>query len=82
MNEENIGKIIVAEPNINQYDGLDLKVYQEVIKQSDILVILVQHQEFVDLYRLISKDQIVIDVCGIFRLKHLSKKTKRVCKIV
>jgi len=77
LNEENIGKLIVAEPNINEYDGLDLMTYQDVIKQSDILVVLVQHQEFIDLYRLTSKDQVVIDACGIFRLKHLSKKPKK-----
>lgn len=77
LDDENIGKIIVAEPNISEYEGLDLMPYQDVINKSDILVVLVQHQEFIDLYRYISKDQIVIDACGIFRLKHLSQKPKQ-----
>jgi UDP-N-acetyl-D-mannosaminuronic acid dehydrogenase len=77
LQEDNIGKLIVAEPNISEYEGLDLKSYKDVVKQSDILVILVQHQDFVDLHRLISKNQIVIDACGAFRLKNISKNPKQ-----
>lgn len=65
VHKEGIGKLIVAEPNISEYDGLDLREYKDVIKQSDILVILVKHKEFSGLNNLITKNQIVIDACGI-----------------
>ena len=75
LNEEGIGEVIVAEPNIDKFEKLNLKSYQEVIKQADILVVLVQHQEFVDLFQLITKNQIVIDACGAFRIKDSSQES-------
>lgn len=77
LSEEGIGKLIVAEPNISELDGFDLQTYQDVIKQSDILVVLVQHQEFVDLFKLIPENQIVVDACGVFRSKDLSYESSK-----
>ena len=65
IQREDIGTLIVAEPNITQCDGLDLREYQDVIKLSDILIILVKHKEFSDIYLSISKSQVIIDTCGI-----------------
>ncbi len=65
------GTVIAAEPNILDYDGLQILPYQQVVEQADILLILVKHKEFYDLHQLIPKNTIVIDTCGIFSTRTL-----------
>ena len=39
-------KLIVAEPNIKQYKNLVIKNYNDVLKEADLVFILVSHKEF------------------------------------
>lgn len=71
LQQEINGRVIAAEPNIHDYDGLELLPYESVVEQADILVILVKHKEFDDLHRLIPKNTTVIDTCGIFSARIL-----------
>ena len=55
-------KLLVSEPNLLKYKELKLHHYEEVIKKSDLIFILVAHKEF----KLIkSDDKKIYDFCGI-----------------
>jgi len=65
IQEENIGEILVAEPNLIEHKDFDLLPYQEVIKQADILLLLVDHKPFKSLKAVDFKEKILIDTRGI-----------------
>lgn len=75
LQQEGIGRLITAEPNITEYDDLEILPYEQVVKQSDIVLVLVKHKEFADVHRHISKNTIVIDACGIFKARLLPKES-------
>ncbi len=56
-------KINVCEPNLKEFDGLDLKSADKVIQSSDLLVFLVPHHQFTNLHL---KGKIYLDFCGVF----------------
>ncbi|MDC3169405.1 nucleotide sugar dehydrogenase [Prochlorococcus sp. AH-716-E17] len=55
--------ILISDPYIDYFKGLDLMSYKDVIKESDIVVILVAHKEFKS-FDYMGKQ--IIDLCGIF----------------
>ena len=56
-------EFIVSEPNISTHSDFKITTYEEAIENSDIIVILVKHKEFLDLN--FPDDKVVIDFCGI-----------------
>ena len=54
---------LIVEPNIKSHSTFKLTNFKNAIKQSDIIVFLVAHNEFKD--QKISKEKIVLDFCGI-----------------
>jgi len=65
--EENVGDIIVSEPNIETHDEFDLQACDEVVRRADIILILVDHKEYKDLRKLELKEKVLIDTRGIFQ---------------
>lgn len=67
LKEQNIGKIIACEPNVNskQVEGIPLYPLMETLDQSDIIVILVNHQSFYNIDRKLFDEKVVIDTLGI-----------------
>ncbi len=63
-----LGTIMACEPNVGK-DRLPFPLFdlKEVIKEADILLLLVDHDEFKDIDPQIIKDKVVIDTKGIFR---------------
>lgn len=57
-------KINVCEPNLKEYDELDLKSADKVIQNSDLLVFLVPHHQFTNLSL---NGKIYLDFCGVFK---------------
>ncbi len=57
--------VIVCEPNIDNYKNLNLKDLNSTIKESDLIVILVNHKEFI-LNKLTNKK--ILDFCGIEKI--------------
>ena len=55
--------IYIVEPNISTHKTFKLTEYKEAIKQADIIVFLVAHNEFKDLE--IIEDKIILDFCGV-----------------
>ena len=62
---DNIGEVLVAEPNLKEHKDFDLLPYQEVITRSDIVVLLVDHKPFKALTAIDLKEKILIDTRGI-----------------
>tara|TARA_Y100000766_G_C18917304_1_gene613007 strand:- start:8516 stop:9742 length:1227 start_codon:yes stop_codon:yes gene_type:complete len=59
----NIEKYYIVEPNLNNHKEYDLINYETAIREADIIVFLVAHNEFLNIN--IPKSKIVIDFCGI-----------------
>jgi UDP-N-acetyl-D-mannosaminuronic acid dehydrogenase len=67
IKEEQLGEVLVAEPNISSHDEFDLKLYRDVIKQSDILLLLVDHKEFRTLKATELNEVVLIDTRGVVK---------------
>ncbi|MEQ1637055.1 MAG: UDP-N-acetyl-D-mannosamine dehydrogenase [Methylococcales bacterium] len=65
LQKENIGDILVAEPNLTHHKDFDLLPYQEVISRADIILLLVDHKPFKKLKANDFKEKILIDTRGI-----------------
>ncbi|KZZ48350.1 UDP-N-acetyl-D-mannosaminuronic acid dehydrogenase [Oleiphilus sp. HI0118] len=65
--EENVGEIIVCEPNIKAHKEFDLCSFDEALERADILLILVDHEPFKSLSAAKLSEKIVIDTRGIVK---------------
>lgn len=65
--EQNIGEILISEPNIDKHKEYDLLTYDEVIKRSDIILLLVDHKEYKGIKASELNEKIVIDTRGILQ---------------
>lgn len=65
--EQNLGEVLVAEPNLPSHKEFDLLPYQEVIKRSDIILLLVDHKPFKSLKAVELKEKILIDTRGVIK---------------
>jgi UDP-N-acetyl-D-mannosaminuronic acid dehydrogenase len=65
--EQNLGEVLVAEPNLSSHKEFDLLPYQEVIKRSDIILLLVDHKPFKSLKAVELKEKILIDTRGVIK---------------
>ena len=65
LQSSNNGNVMVVEPNIEEHNVFKLTNYKTAYEHADIVVFLVNHNEFAELnYR---KDVEVIDFCGVFK---------------
>jgi UDP-N-acetyl-D-mannosaminuronic acid dehydrogenase len=58
-------EVLVVEPNIEMHKTFNLVNYQEAYNQSDIIIWLVRHKEFLPLSK--RQDKIEWDFCGIYK---------------
>lgn len=65
LQRERIGRILVSEPTLAKHDEFDLLPHEEVIAQSDIVLLLVDHKQFRHLRAIDLKEKILIDTRGI-----------------
>lgn len=65
--KDNVGEIIVSEPNLKSHDEFNLMPCEEVIKQADILLLLVDHKEYKGLKTLELNEKVLIDTRGVIR---------------
>lgn len=65
---EGVGQVMACEPNVNHgFSEFPLYPLAEVIKKADILLVLVDHDEFKDVDKEVLKEKVVIDTKGIWR---------------
>ena len=64
----NIGEIMVCEPNIKgEISGVSLYSIEEVINRADVIVVLVDHDEFIKIDQRVLQEKVVIDTRGIWQ---------------
>jgi len=63
-----VGEVMACEPNVTHgFDEFTLYGLDDVLQKSDILLILVDHEEFIGIDSESLKEKVVIDTRGIFR---------------
>ena len=64
---KNYQNIMIAEPNISDYPGINISNFNEVIEDCDLIVILQKHSIFVQNKELLNKrnDIYILDFCGL-----------------
>lgn len=65
--KENVGELLVCEPNLTNNDEFELVDYNQAICEADIVVILVDHKPFKMLAASDFKEKIIIDTRGIIK---------------
>ncbi len=65
LREENIGQILVCEPNIEKSEEFELSNLDTIIERSDIVLVLVDHKPFRKITAASLKEKIVIDTRGV-----------------
>lgn len=65
LQKENIGEVLVCEPNIDKHDGFDLVSLDVALSRADIILLLVDHKPFCKLKAADLKEKVVIDTRGI-----------------
>ena len=68
LQNSNDGDYFIVEPNIEYHSIFKLTESKYAVKNADIIVFLVAHDEFKDLK--INNDKIVLDFCGIKMIKN------------
>ncbi|NCB38600.1 MAG: UDP-N-acetyl-D-mannosamine dehydrogenase, partial [Erysipelotrichia bacterium] len=66
LKKSGVGKIMVCEPFCRQHREFELSELDAVIKEADIIVLLVAHRQFKNIDPELLKPKIVIDTCGIW----------------
>lgn len=67
LQKENIGQLLICEPNLQSHPEFNLIGAEDVIKEADIILLLVDHKPFKKITALDLKEKIVIDTRGIIK---------------
>lgn len=67
LQEENIARLIVCEPNLKCHDSFELASLEQSIKEADIILLLVDHKAFKKLKASDLSEKVVIDTRGIIK---------------
>jgi UDP-N-acetyl-D-mannosaminuronic acid dehydrogenase len=67
LQKENIGHLLICEPNLKSHSEFELTSLQNVIDEADIILLLVDHKPFKKITASDLKEKIVIDTRGIIR---------------
>jgi UDP-N-acetyl-D-mannosaminuronic acid dehydrogenase len=63
INEELNVKAV--EPNIIEHNKINIIGYEEALKNSDLIILLVKHKEFMNIHNRIGNNVLLLDFCGI-----------------
>lgn len=67
LQSENVGELLICEPNLSEHPDFDLVAADEAIKSADIVLLLVDHKIFRRLKASDLSEKVVIDTRGIIR---------------
>ncbi len=65
LEKDNVGRLLVCEPNIKSHGDFELVSLNDAITQADIILLLVDHKEFKSLNPQRLQDKIIIDTRGV-----------------
>ncbi len=64
---DNVGELLICEPNLKGHKDFDLVTVEEAVKKADIILLLVDHKKFKTLKAADLGEKMVIDTRGIIR---------------
>jgi len=67
LQKENIGQLLICEPNLKSHPEFNLMRAEDVIKEADIILLLVDHKPFRKISALELKEKVVIDTRGVIK---------------
>ncbi|MFT3931302.1 MAG: UDP-N-acetyl-D-mannosamine dehydrogenase [Spongiibacteraceae bacterium] len=67
LQKENIGELLICEPNLKSHPEFKLMRAEDVIKEADIILLLVDHKPFRKITASDLKEKVVIDTRGVIR---------------
>lgn len=68
LSASGVGRVMVCDPNVQgEFEEFPLYKMQDVLREADILLLLVDHQEFKGIDREMLKEKVVIDTRGVWR---------------
>ena len=68
LRDSGIGRVMACEPNANgDFQDFELYSVEQVLKEADILLLLVDHDEFKDVDMELLKEKVIVDTRGIWR---------------
>ena len=67
LKKENLGRLMVCEPNLKKHDEFELFAFEQVLSTADIILLLVDHKQFKGLKAAELGEKIVIDTRGIIK---------------
>lgn len=67
LEEEGLGRLLVCEPNLSTHEALELVGLDRLIKEADIILVLVDHRQFKKLSAMQLQEKVVIDTRGIIK---------------
>jgi len=67
LQKENIGELLICEPNLKSHPEFELLKVDEVVREADIILLLVDHKPFKKISASDLKEKIVIDTRGVIR---------------
>ncbi len=67
IKDSNIGKLLICEPNLDRSNEFELSTLDEVLGQSDIIVLLANHREFYKIDKELLIEKVIIDTRGIWK---------------
>jgi UDP-N-acetyl-D-mannosaminuronic acid dehydrogenase len=62
--KDNVGDILISEPNLKEHDEFNLITCEELIQRADIILLLVDHKEFKGIKTLELNEKVLIDTRG------------------
>lgn len=62
--KDKVGEILISEPNLESHDEFDLISCEEVIRRSDIILLLVDHKQYKGIKTLELNEKVLIDTRG------------------
>ncbi len=65
--KEDVGEVLISEPNLEKHDEFDLISCEELIQRADIILLLVDHKQFKTIKRLELNEKVLIDTRGIIQ---------------
>ena len=67
LESENVGQLLVCEPNLSSHPDFDLCTVEAAIEQADIVLVLVDHSRFKSISAAELSAKVVIDTRGVIR---------------
>lgn len=67
LQKENVGQLLICEPNLKSHPEFNLMSVADVLKEADIILLLVDHKPFRKITASDLKEKVVIDTRGVIR---------------